>query len=135
MAEQDVDDTKMSFYLTRLRFYNQQASLTIILPNGSSSNNGLQQSGIPTYGPTKLYPTQGTEIIFEGKVYQNKWYVNPGQQPGVEQWGSWSFVRDHQQQNNPSDRFPLEATKFTINQLKTLKKMIRSHYKYSKMAL
>ena len=60
--------------------------MTIILPDGSSSNNnGSQPSGTPTYDPTKSYPTPETEIIFEGKVYQNKWYVNPGQQLGVEQ--------------------------------------------------
>ncbi|APC94608.1 lytic polysaccharide monooxygenase [Francisella tularensis] len=119
MAEWDVDDTRMSFYnLLDLDFTTSKPAGTVILPDGSSSNNnGSQPSTTSTYDPSKSYPTPGTEVVFDGKVYQNKWYVNPGQQPGAEQWGPWAFVRDHQQQNNPSDKFPLEATKFTINPL------------------
>lgn len=119
MAEWDVDDTRMSFYnLLDLDFTTSKPAGTVILPDGpSSNNNGSQPSATSTYDPSKSYPTPGTEVVFDGKVYQNKWYVNPGQQPGAEQWGPWAFVRDHQQQNNPSDKFPLEATKFTINPL------------------
>nr|WP_231138769.1 hypothetical protein [Francisella orientalis] len=92
---------------------------TIILPNGdiTDPNNGSEGSSIPAYDATKSYPTTGTKVVFENKIYQNKWYVNPGQQPGAEQWGPWEYIKDAEQQTAPTDKFPVEATKFTINPL------------------
>ncbi len=87
MAERDVDDTRMSFYnLLDLDFTNDKPAGTVILPNGdiTDRNNGSEGSGIPAYDATKSYPTTGTKVVFENKIYQNKWYVNPGQQPGAE---------------------------------------------------
>ncbi|QWU98682.1 lytic polysaccharide monooxygenase [Francisella salimarina] len=120
MAEWDVDDTRMSFYnLLDLDFTNDKPAGSVILPNGDTTNpdDNSGESSIPIYDPAKSYPTPGTEVIFENKIYQNKWYVNPGQKPGAGQWGPWEYVRDHKQQNDPTDKFPIEATKFTINPL------------------
>ncbi|MBK2094797.1 lytic polysaccharide monooxygenase [Francisella philomiragia] len=120
MAEWDVDDTRMSFYnLLDLDFTNDKPAGTVILPNGdiTDPNNGSEGSGIPAYDATKSYPTTGTKVVFENKIYQNKWYVNPGQQPGAEQWGPWEYIKDAEQQADPTDKFPVEATKFTINPL------------------
>lgn len=114
MAEWDVYDTGASFYnLIDLDFTNSKPAGTVILADGSSGG-GESDSGIQTYDPNKEYPEKGTEVVYEGKVYRSKWYVNPRQKPGS-QSGPWEYVRDYTDKSDPSDPFPVEATKFAIN--------------------
>lgn len=112
MAEWDVEDTRMSFYnLLDLDFRNDQPVGSIIAPDGSSSGGSAE--GTQAYDPSKSYSTPGTEVLYNGKIYQNRWYANPNEKPL--QNSVWQFVRDHSQQSDPTDKFPNEVTKFTIN--------------------
>lgn len=112
MAEWDVYDTAASFYnLIDLDFTNDKPAGTVILPGGGSEDG---ESGIQQYDPNKTYSDQGTEVIYNGKIYKNKWWVS-GTAPGGS--GAWEYIKDYEGNNptDPSDQFPVEATKFTIN--------------------
>lgn len=45
----------------------------------------------PAYNAKIAYPTRCTKVSYNGKVWLNQWYVNPGQEtPGTGgQWGAW----------------------------------------------
>lgn len=38
--------------------------------------------GAQEYNPAKTYPTAGTKVFYACKIWENKWYVNPGEIPG-----------------------------------------------------
>ncbi|MED7789356.1 lytic polysaccharide monooxygenase [Francisella sp. 19X1-34] len=133
-AEWNVGDTGASFLnVIDVDFTDAHPAGTVILPSGDTDNggtdnggtdnggtdnggtdNGGSAGGLQEYDPNKSYPDRGTEVIYEGKVYASKWWVNPGQIPGAIQWGPWEYIRDHEQ-TNPSDRFPVKMNTFTIN--------------------
>lgn len=50
--------------------------------------------GIAAYEASKSYPTAGTLVFYNGKIYKNKWWANPNQAPEAEQWGPWEFVKN-----------------------------------------
>ncbi|BCD92610.1 hypothetical protein fh0823_27490 [Francisella halioticida] len=113
-AEWNVGDTAASFLnVVDVDFTDEYSVGTIVLPSGDTDNGG-GIGGLQEYNPNMSYPNRGTEVIYEGKVYASKWWVNPGQIPGAEQWGPWEYIRDYEQ-TNPSDRFPVEMNTFTIN--------------------
>lgn len=58
------------------------------------TNPGTGGCGIAAYNATLSYPTVGTKVYFNSKIYKNKWYVNPNQVPESEQWGPWEFVEN-----------------------------------------
>lgn len=60
-------------------------------PNPGTGPGGC---GFPAYDPTRTYPTPGTKVFYNGKIYQNKWWVNTNQAPESEQWGPWEFVQN-----------------------------------------
>lgn len=45
----------------------------------------------PAYNAKIAYPTKCTKVSYDGKIWFNQWYVNPGQEtPGTGgQWGAW----------------------------------------------
>ncbi|WP_342006190.1 S8 family serine peptidase [Citrobacter sedlakii] len=45
----------------------------------------------PAYNGKIAYPTKCTKVSYNGKIWFNQWYVNPGQEtPGAGgQWGAW----------------------------------------------
>lgn len=45
----------------------------------------------PAYNAKIAYPTKCTKVSYNGKIWFNQWYVNPGQEtPGTGgQWGAW----------------------------------------------
>ena len=46
---------------------------------------------VPAYDAKIAYPTKCTKVSYNGKIWFNQWYVNPGQEtPGTGgQWGAW----------------------------------------------
>ncbi|KQM66461.1 hypothetical protein ASE74_08650 [Pedobacter sp. Leaf216] len=66
----------------------------VIPPTTTPTNppGGTGGCGIAAYDATKSYPTAGTKVYYKGKIYKNKWYVNPNQVPETEEWGPWEFV-------------------------------------------
>jgi chitin-binding protein len=116
MAEWDVGDTTNSFYnLLDVYFTNDEDAGTIILPGEASEDDPSQ--GVPNYDPARVYTGSSTEVVYDGKVYKNKWYAEKGEVPT--QSSVWEYVREHQEDPhvNPNDRHPVEATKFNINPL------------------
>jgi chitinase len=50
---------------------------------------------IPAYDPAKTYPTPGTRVLYNSKVYENKWYINPGEAPNPSNpWDAWKFIQN-----------------------------------------
>ena len=80
MAEWNVGDTTNSFYnLVDVYFTNNETAGTVILP--SESGGDVPSQGVPNYDPARVYNEVGTEVMHDGKVYNNKWYVNKGEDP------------------------------------------------------
>lgn len=50
--------------------------------------------GIAAYNSSKSYPKIGSEVYYKGKIFKNKWWVNPNQKPESEDWGPWEFIRE-----------------------------------------
>lgn len=46
---------------------------------------------VPAYNAKIAYPTKCTKVSYNGKIWMNQWYVNPGQEtPGTGgTWGVW----------------------------------------------
>ncbi|API87054.1 lytic polysaccharide monooxygenase [Francisella uliginis] len=112
MAEWDVYDTGASFYnLIDLDFTNEHTAGTLILPEG-----GTGEAGISAYDPNKEYPGSGIQVVYDGKIYENQWWVNPGEAPPGEN-SAWIYVGDYEEDTpvNPNDRYPIEATRFSLN--------------------
>jgi len=120
MAVWDVDDTAASFYnLIDLQFTNESPAGEVInsAKNGGSSS-GNADTTVKAFNASTTYNVANTEVVYDGKVYKNKWYVNANAPaPGTEQWGPWEYVRDATDEVvvNPNDSHPVEATKFLIN--------------------
>ena len=116
MAEWNVGDTTNSFYnLVDVYFTNDETAGTVILP--SESGGDVPSQGVPNYDPARVYNEAGTEVVHDGKVYKNKWYVNKGEAPT--QNNVWDYLREYKEDPNvnPNDKHPIEATKFNINPL------------------
>lgn len=49
---------------------------------------------VPAYSARTVYSKNCTKVAYGGKIWQNQWYVNPGQEtPGTGgQWGAWREV-------------------------------------------
>ena len=60
----------------------------LILENGEGStiDKALE------YDMEATYPTAGTYVSYNGKIYKNKWYVSAGEYPGKDEWGPWELV-------------------------------------------
>ncbi|AIT08946.1 hypothetical protein LO80_02410 [Candidatus Francisella endociliophora] len=99
MAVWDVADTTNSFYnLIDLEFSNDKTPGSII--DGKSTGSSSEPK---EFNPESTYANSGTLVIYDGKVYKNKWYVNPnGSAPGTEQYGPWEYIRDYEE-TNPSN--------------------------------
>ena len=48
---------------------------------GTDSSSGANNN----WSPRKVYDSAGTVVIHRGVRYRNKWYANPGEEPGVSQ--------------------------------------------------
>lgn len=60
--------------------------------NPGTSNPGTGGCGVAAYDAAKAYPTAGSKVYYNGKIFRNKWYTNPNQVPESEEWGPWEFV-------------------------------------------
>lgn len=68
------------------------ASAAVVVKAGGTGGSG--GCGYPAYDATKAYPTPGTRVFYNKKIYQNQWYANPGEAPDdSQQWGNWKFVQ------------------------------------------
>ncbi|AXA34138.1 lytic polysaccharide monooxygenase [Francisella adeliensis] len=116
MAVWDVDDTAASFYnLIDLDFTNDVPAGTIIKPDGSSSGD-TDSSDTPIYDSSKTYRDSGIRVVYEGSIYESKWYVNPGQEPG-ELYGPWKLIGKDENNSpvNPNDNYPDQIGQLNIN--------------------
>ncbi|MEZ0612231.1 hypothetical protein ACAW74_27220 [Fibrella sp. WM1] len=70
------------------------ASATVTV-TAASTGGGTGGCGYPAYNPAQAYPTAGTRVYVNGKIYQNQWYANPNEGPDEsQQWGNWKFVQN-----------------------------------------
>ena len=60
----------------------------LILENGEGTTPGQAL----TYDIEATYPTAGTYVLYNGKIYRNKWYVSAGEYPGKDEWGPWELI-------------------------------------------
>ena len=61
---------------------------------GDNGNTGGDNTGIEEYDASKTYSTAGTIVIYQGKKYRNKWWVNPGELPGNPN-GPWELILEN----------------------------------------
>ncbi len=62
----------------------------LILENGEGTTPGQALE----YDMEATYATPGTYVIYNGKVYKNKWYASVGEYPGRDEWGPWELVSE-----------------------------------------
>ncbi|GAA4845757.1 Ig-like domain-containing protein [Algivirga pacifica] len=43
----------------------------------------------PDWDATIAYPSPNTKVVYDGKLWRNKWYANIGEEPGANTWGAW----------------------------------------------
>ena len=79
------------------------ASQAVTVTNEVVTNGGCGYAG---YNAALSYPTAGTKVFYNGKIYENKWWVNPNDAPDDSNtWGAWKFI-----QNCTSDNAPVAPT-------------------------
>ncbi|AYZ36486.1 T9SS C-terminal target domain-containing protein [Chryseobacterium indologenes] len=59
---------------------------------GCASSGPATYCGAQDYNPLKTYPTAGAKVFHACKIWENKWYVNPGEVPGSNP--VWKVVSD-----------------------------------------
>ncbi|MFP3831958.1 lytic polysaccharide monooxygenase [Chryseobacterium sp. SIMBA_028] len=59
---------------------------------GCESNGPVIYCGAQEYNPAKTYPTVGTKVFHACKIWENKWYANPGEAPASN--AVWKIVSD-----------------------------------------
>lgn len=70
------------------------ASAAVTVTTAPTPGGGTSGCGYPAYNATQAYPTAGTRVFYNGKIYENKWYVNPNEAPDdSQQWGAWKFIQ------------------------------------------
>ncbi|NIF06375.1 T9SS type A sorting domain-containing protein [Chryseobacterium sp. Tr-659] len=57
-----------------------------------SSNAPVTYCGSQLYNPAKAYSAAGTKVFYACKIWENKWYANPGEVPGSNP--VWKAVSD-----------------------------------------
>lgn len=65
--------------------------------NGGGSTN---PGDVTQYDPAKSYPTPGTIVIYNGKKYKSKWWVNAGEAPGNPA-GPWELILENGEGTTP----------------------------------
>ena len=56
------------------------------------SNPPVTYCGSQEYNPIKVYPAAGTRVFYACKIWENKWYANPGEAPGANP--VWKVISD-----------------------------------------
>lgn len=59
---------------------------------GCESSGPMIYCGAQEYNPAKTYPTVGTKVFHACKIWENKWYANPGEAPASN--AVWKIVSD-----------------------------------------
>jgi predicted carbohydrate-binding protein with CBM5 and CBM33 domain len=59
---------------------------------GCESSGPVTYCGAQEYNPVKNYPTAGTKVFHACKIWENKWYANPGEAPGNN--AVWKVLND-----------------------------------------
>ena len=73
---------------------NSTISLTVTIVdevNDGGTTTGC--SGLPTWSASAVYPTAGTQVVYNGNIYENNWYTsnqNPEENSG--QWQVWTLI-------------------------------------------
>ena len=69
--------------------------------NGNNNNSGNGgNTDISEYDPSMTYPTAGTIVVYNGRKYKNKWWVNPGETPGNPN-GPWELILENGEGSAP----------------------------------
>ncbi|WP_337045214.1 hypothetical protein [Emticicia sp. 17c] len=74
------------------------SSQTVTVTSGTTTNG----CGYPAYDATKSYPTAGTRVYYNGNIYENKWWINPGDAPTNDTYGGWKFIQACTTTNAPA---------------------------------
>ncbi|WP_079241144.1 lytic polysaccharide monooxygenase [Chryseobacterium indologenes] len=59
---------------------------------GCESSGPVTYCGAQEYNMSKTYPTTGTKVFHACKIWENKWYANPGEAPGSN--AVWKVISD-----------------------------------------
>lgn len=59
---------------------------------GCASGGAVTYCGAQEYNLAKTYSTTGTKVFYTCKIWENKWYANPGETPGNN--AVWKIVSD-----------------------------------------
>jgi chitinase len=62
---------------------------------GGGTGGGTGGCGYAAYNSTLSYPTAGTRVFHLAKIYESKWWVNPGEVPDyTNPYGPWLYIQD-----------------------------------------
>ena len=114
----DIYDTAATFYnLIDLEFSNDKPVDSVIdADNDDSGSNPEDPTTYEKYDKNKAYSVAGTKVIYDGKIFSNKWWVNAGDAPNASNlYGPWELIGDANQDDPQNGSHPVEATKFTID--------------------
>ena len=90
IAPQYSQDTTLTFVVEVSDGVDNASATTTVTIAGESSTGELCSN---LWDATLAYPTPGTQVSWGGKVWQNKWYANPGENPLESgQWGAWEEI-------------------------------------------
>lgn len=86
--------TEAGTYTFKLQTTAGTSSASVAVVVSASSNGGSGGCGYAAYNPTIAYPTAGSRVFYRQKIYESKWYVNPGEAPDdTQQWGGWKLIQ------------------------------------------
>lgn len=59
------------------------SSSLVVRTRKTDTNTGQLYCGTPVYDATKAYSVAKTKVFFNCRIWENKWYANPNEVPGV----------------------------------------------------
>ncbi len=68
---------------------NESSEITIIFTVKEKDTIGGDCNGISAWNPNQIYDTKGTQVSYNGKIYQNEWWTQ-NETPG--NTDSWKFI-------------------------------------------
>ncbi len=87
-------ETELTFSVTVDDGELSDSATTIVTVIASGSSTELCDN---LWDTTLAYPTPGTQVTWDGGIWQNKWYANPGENPSESgPWGAWERIGDAQ---------------------------------------
>lgn len=86
-------DQNGDYSVTAKAFAGSELVTKTISRNVTVNEEIVQACSAPAW-EAKVYPTKGTLISYENKIYSSKYYAKPQHIPGTEQYGPWVYVED-----------------------------------------